>query len=441
MFKIADLGPEELSAGVSPATKNSMTPLWKDASNVVFREGAIRPEPGQAVLFQKQIDEPVLGFGEVERGGRPILYYGTKTKLYRGDRVASPAITDISDIAYNCRLDGTEEHPPTRVSIEAWGEWGVFANGIDELRIHKPSNATAHPPGHANVFGAAYKRPLEHEAAGVAFKPSFLVRARGHMLAFCHHVHASVTTDNEIAEGEQTGWWCDQNNLAKWFPEPGSLAGSIPIRDLGGPIRAAVGMLDGAGVYSENTLVLFQYIGAPLVFGTVRTLAGVGAFGQHSVVAAGRIHYGAGPRGLWRTDGTEFQYIDHPAVRDWFLSRLTRSQRGKVVAWHNTTLGRVVWFFAADGSLTWNAAIGFDYEQDTIHIPGYVRTAATNQEVFPFPITADLDGNIWEQSVVDGSAAAPGSPLTLSAEYSFDGGYGGGGYGVWGYGGEESGVG
>jgi hypothetical protein len=441
MLKLVDLAQGALDAGVSPATTVSSTPIWKSASNVVFSEGAVRPEPGQALLFQKQSTDPVIGFGEIERAGRQILVWGTKSKLFRGDRIAASPVTDISGAAYTGITDATDEEPATRWSIQPWGEWAVFANGKDELQIFKPSNSTALTPGHASMFAGAYKRPLEHEAAGVVFRPYFVARVRSFMLAACHHKMASSASDNEIADGEQTVWWCDSNNIADWFPTSNNLAGSLPIRDLGGPIKAFHPFQDGAAAYSENNLVIIQYLGAPLVFGAVRTLAGVGAFGPHSVVQVGQVHYGAGNQGLWRTNGNEVDHFDAVFVRDWFLSKLTRSQRSKVVAWSDLKNSRVVWFFPGEGSLIHNKAIAFNYETGSFHIPGYVRTAASLQEVFNYPITAGLDGSIWEQSSGDAAGASPGNPLALIADYTITTGYGGGGYGTFGYGGTGSGVG
>jgi hypothetical protein len=419
MRQFLDLGANEITQGVAPALENSAVPLWQTAENAVFRDQAIRPEPGQLILFQKLLAAPVLGMGQTERAGRPVLFWGTAGKLFRGDRLASPAVVDVSDATYTARVNADNEHPATRWSIVSWGEWAVAANGVDELRAFKPTNSTFHTLGHANLFGGGYKPPAVFTAAGKAFRPHFLVRARGFILAFNHHIHASVSADNEIGEGEQSVWW-------------------PALRDAPGPIAAAHGMLDGAAAYCANTVILVQHLGAPLWFGTVRTLQGVGAFGQDAVVPVGRVHYGAGPKGLWRTDGTEFEYVDHPLVRDWFLTRLNLDQASKIVAWSDPQLGRVVWFFPTTTN-DLDSAIAYDYEQKRVHIPKYIRTAASQQEVFSYPVVADADGNIWRQSFLGSVSAAPGDPISLPATYQIDFGYGGGGYGVGGYGGRMTG--
>jgi hypothetical protein len=260
------------------------------------------------------------------------------------------------------------------------------------------------------------------------------------MLAFAHHVHASSSTDNEIADGENYFWFCDQNNIFDWFPLRTNAAGGQPIKDCPSPIVSAHPMLDGAAAYTKTTQHLIQFIGDPLWFSTVRTQYGIGALGHHAVVPVGRVHYGAGPQGIWRSDGSQYQYIDHPVVKDWMYGRLTDNQASKTVAWHDPSLERVVWFFCADGSTQWNAAIAFDYNQGTVHIPGYVRSAASIQEAFGYGITGSSTGEVYRQSFLSAVGSPdPGSPLTLFPEAELAAGYGEGGYGGLVYGGLWSG--
>jgi hypothetical protein len=123
-------------------------------------------------------------------------------------------------------------------------------------------------------------------------------------------------------------------------------------------------------------------------------------------------------------------------------ARLNKLQASKTVAWHDPSQERVIWFFCADDSLTWNAAIAFDYAQGTFHIPGYVRSAASIMEAFDYGITGSMTGEVYRQSFLGGAGpAAEGKPVQLAAQYIGTIGYGLGGYGMFGYGGKKSGVG
>lgn len=446
MRTLVRIGQEQILSGIQPATRHDANDLWIEGSNVIFREGGMRPEPGQLLLAPKLVSDPIIGFGESERGGHPMLYWGTRTKLYRMNLqlAVGSQIDEVTRTVggnYNGREDQDHLSPATRWSLQSWGEWMIAANGVDELQYHRPVDTDfkniSSPPG-----GVTYNKPAIHTAAGVAFKPHYLVRARGHMLAFTHHVHASATTDNEIADGEQYFWWCDQNNIFDWLAIRANAAGSQIIRDAPSVILSAHPMLDGAAAYTLTTQHLIQYLGDPLWFGVVRTQYGIGALGHHAVVPVGRVHYGAGPQGLWRSDGSQYQYIDHPVVRDWMYRRLHTHQASKTVAWHDPSQERVIWFFCADGSLTWNAAIAFDYVQGTVHIPDYIRSAASIMEAFDFGITGSTTGEVFRQSFLgDIGPADPGKPLTLVATTGLTVGYGEAGYGRLGYGGRWNGVG
>src|SRR5688572_30477453 len=98
MRTLVRFGPAEILTGIQPATRHDANDLWIDGSNVVFREGALRPEPGQLLLFPKISSDPIIGFGESERGGHPILFWGTRTKLYRADlsQALGAQITDVT---------------------------------------------------------------------------------------------------------------------------------------------------------------------------------------------------------------------------------------------------------------------------------------------------------------------------------------------------------
>jgi len=439
-------GPEEILTGIQPAVVHDANALWIDGRNVIFRDGALRPEPGQLLLFSKPEADIIIGFGESERGGRPILYYGTPTKLWRVDLQATPG-TEVDNVsraaggAYTGVINQSGDQLATRWSFQSWGEWMIAANGRDELQYHKPSNADflkiSTPPG-----GVSYFEPTAHVAAGVPFKPHFLVRARGSMLAFTHHLHATPSSENEIPEGEQYVWWCDQNNIFDWLPKRTNAAGSLLLRDAPSPIISAHPMLDGAAAYTLTTQHLIQFIGDPLWFGNVRTQYGIGALGHHAVVPVGRVHFGAGPQGIWRSDGTQFQYIDHPLVRDWMFRRLNKEQSSKTVAWHDPSQERVMWFFPADGSAVINSSIAFDYSRGTVHIPGYVRSAASIMEAFDYGITGSLTGDVYRQSFLGvGSSPTDVVPIPVSATAALNLGYGQGGYGRLGYGGRWSGQG
>lgn len=439
MEKLIRVDSEGVSQGISPAQRNTAIAAWKDAENIIFREKAVRPEPGQSSMFAKLADKPVIGMAQAERGGRPILFWGDRTKLFRGDPYASTPVTDVSDATYSGIAAQTNEKVATRWSMQSWGEWMVAANGIDELRAFKPGNATFHTLGHANIFGAGYQKPAEHVAAGKEFRPHFLVRAKSHILAFSHHIHATASTDNEISEGEQTFWWCDDNRLDIWLPAAGNAAGSSILRDAPSPLMTAKPFLDGAATFTLNTCHLIQYVGSPFWFVPIRTLQGIGAFGEAAVVPVGRQLFGAGPKGLWRCDGAEYQYLDHPKVRDWYLTQLNLEQASQIVAWHDPTHDRVVWFFPAAGAVEPSLAIAYDYTQGTFHRPKYIRSAASIPESFPYPVVGDLEGNIWRQSYADAPTSPTLNPVSFPATYTLTAGYGVGGYGLGGYGGVTEG--
>ena len=420
--RLARLPSELVRSGITPSLENDVPPLWVDGGNVVFRDGGIRPEPGQFKLFDKLQKKPVIGVNEMVRDGNKILYWGSVDKLYKGDRTQTPPTAEVGT-GYTGIQDATESQEATRWSLEPWGRWMFAANGINDLQVDKATGTMV---------------PLEDEVGftfpdGIAdnFAPEIVLKIKSFLMAF---------RQNDGDAGLNTVYWCSDNSPLDWATAADNSAGNIPIRDMPSPIIAALPMGSGAATYSTSSMHLVQFIGSPNWFGVARVLDGIGAFGKHSVVVVGRRHFGMGPRGIFETDGTDFRYIDQPEAHRYIYDDINLVQKSKVVGWHDVDLERVVWFYCSKQSNTWDRAIGFDYRNRVWMFPQYYRSAASQTAVFDFPITADEDGNIYLQSI--GSVPPPpdSAPIQLQDSVGFSGvGFGEGGFGTGGFGGTWNG--
>jgi len=419
--KLVRIDGDVLMSGIVPSLPGAEPPLWVDGKNVVFRERSIRPEPGQFSMLEKIEKSPVVGILETLVGGRPLLYWGTKDKILEYDVSSVTPVVDRSRAGgYNGIQDATDTQPQTRWSFVAWGNWIVASNGIDPVQLFRPGVDTQF-----------------QDLTGVPFSPfkvEIILKVKQYLLAF----NGDDPTDSA---SRFTFWWSDADDIFTWVSDPANTAGSLPIRDLPSPIVSAVPLGEGAGVYSTNTLHIVQFIGTPFIFGAAHIVDGVGAVGKHSVVAVGREHYGFGPRGIFRTDGTQVTYIDQPPIHEYVYGNFNRKHGSKVVAWLDPSLERVVFFFPSTGSNFNDRAVGYDYRNQTWHVPGFSRSAASFSSVFENPITGDVDGNLFQQSV-EGIPLGGPRPLALNATFNLKGtGWGELGWGELGWGGETSGIG
>ncbi|KKN65232.1 hypothetical protein LCGC14_0484080 [marine sediment metagenome] len=94
MARIANVKGEIVTSGLHPATGNSQIPLWKSGSNVVFKDGAVKPGPQQTLIFNKGSGLLGNGIRSIDNQGSPALIWGDKEKLYRG--LSPPTGIDVT---------------------------------------------------------------------------------------------------------------------------------------------------------------------------------------------------------------------------------------------------------------------------------------------------------------------------------------------------------
>ena len=404
---------EEVDSGIYPGVPQTKVPLWIDGSNVVFREGGIKPWPPARLLAQKISAEEVRGMISQSIDGEPTAFWGTASALFMYD--APGAVVDVTGTTTPTGTDGSDTIPATLWSFAPWGRFTLATNGREILQIKLPL------ADFVNV-------------TGMGWDTAEIVKVISNHIMVLNTGNSPTPTDNHIPSMYE---WADADSYTTWTPAADNSAGANQIRELQGGIIAAEALGEGIGVYGKDQLFLISFIGAPFYFGHQHLIDGVGAHSKHAVAPIARVHYGWGPRGIWRTDGVNFEYIDAP-VRDYILADINPNYLSKIFAWHNETLQVVVFFYPSGGSIVCDKGVAFNYAAQHWTIPGFARTAATGGSVFPYPLSADEQGNIWNENVeTEAGGAVVNLPLLLTATAQSTLGYNYGGYNQAGYGGES----
>ncbi len=434
---------EQLDSGLHPSLPHDRVPLWADGLNVTFNEQAVQPFPGQFSIFSKLDSSPVKGMYEVQVEGEKILYWGSCQKLFRyveskgvPEEITGTAV--LTDNLYDGVFAETATQKVTQWSFERWGRWMLATNGVNTPQIYVPPTPVTGAPGE-------YTDLLEQPGAtALPFDTAEIFRAIGpHMLALNLRRNGVKTGDTySIVDDESNGYaWSGFDDVELWTPAASNQAGENIIRDMKTEIVAAVPLGRGIGVYGRAGLWLIDFVGAPFFFGHQHLLSGIGALSKHSVVPVGRMHYGMGQFGIFRTDGLQFEYIDQPAVHDFIyeLNKLNRNQLSHVSHLHDPLTSTIIWFYPAeDDSVENTNAIAYNYKNKTWSIPNFIRTASAEGSVFNRPLSADKFGNIYVQGVEGTAPSGAIAPLLLEAEADLALGWGEGGWGELGWGGELS---
>lgn len=327
--------------------------------------------PGWASFFTNIDANPVRGMAQQRKSNSTQhLYWGDRYRIFTWDAVN----VSIVGSAYHGELNGTINTPATTWSMEVWGDWVVATNGVDKPQIYT-----------GTAFADIPNAPATAEI--------FLKRSP-YLLAF--------NTSNDPRNVE----WCSDDNLYDWSATSTNTAGSLRLHELDTGIVAAEHLGDFIGVYGNNTMHILNYTGAPFIFGQQMGLKGIGAVSKKAIIPVGRTHYGLSRQGFFTTDGVQFQYIDDPAVREWFKARMNWSQKSKVCGWHDADHTQVIWYYPTTTGEP-EEGLGFDYTRNNWTIYDHGRTSAIGRDIYDYPVAANSVGELFYHGLghdADGSA-------------------------------------
>lgn len=391
-----------LESGVWPAVHELDAPLWVDASNVEFRDGAVLKargwdDPsfesllfddaiglfddapglfdngGPAGTFSSPITGPIRGiFCQLTSNGAQRLFFADQDEI----ALSTGGAAAVVGSGYNGSVDEAAGALATCWSAAKFLDTVFFTNGIDPIQTYAGVSFSA-------LGGSA---PATAE---------IILNFGAYMLAFNTDAGATIVE------------WCAEGDFNQWDHSVAPTAGSLQLVSLDSEIVAAVPLGAGIGVYSRNSMVNLRYIRPPFVFGEQPGPQGIGSISKHGVVPVGSLNYGFGPDGLFRTDGNSYVYIDPPPIRKYLQDHLNFGQKSKVWGWHNISQQRVVWEVPLDANTEPSRGVGFNYVNNSFTFYDRARTAAFPKGVFDYPMLGTTNGYVWaHEQGVNGNGAA-----------------------------------
>lgn len=256
-------------------------------------------------------------------------------------------------------------------SFMSWGNWMAATNGQDLPQIYK-GTAFADLAGFASGTQAGFAK--------------ILINRNPFAIAM------------NLEDYPQDIAWCNADDIENWTPSADNLAGRLTARGLSSEINAACSWGTDVAFFSFDELCSLDFVGAPLVFGITPRVRGIGANGKHAVVSVGQMLYGSGPGGIWRSDGSSYEYIDVGAVRRYIDQRFITTLRQFCHTSHDPANATVWFYFPYDSNIIATGTIyspeqhfsyfgvGYNYKHGTWCQSIEPVSGISNFGVWPFQI-------------------------------------------------------
>lgn len=400
---IASIGGDDFLSGVFPDLPQTQKPLFSDSGNVLFTERGVRAMPGQNTLIQPQVASPVRGLIATRISGTETIFFGYIDSLYKWTE--SGGASSVGS-GYSGILNQTSTQLATFWSMTRWGDWILATNGVDAPVIFKSSSFATLTT--SSTFSTA----------------EIFLTWRDYVLAF--------NTDNVDTEIR----WCHSGDPEDWAVAANKTAGALNARDSDSEIKAAI--VNGGNIFftTGNQLHVVEFLNAPFYFGTRKLLDGIGSLGKHAICSAKGLLYGFSHRGIWRSDGASYEYIDTPAVRRYIFEDINSNQLSKAHCWHDLQDSSVTFYFPAESSSEPDKGLAFNYRDQNWAKITYGRSVAEDSGVFSVALLGSITGAILQQDIegVPGAGVSiqshPITEGTVTLELPFGGGaFGDGAFG------------
>lgn len=357
--------PELVSSGLWPDRHAAQTPLWEVAENVQFAGGKVqRRVPNSLIPTGVVTTGPVTGIGQMQASnGVRWTWFAERASIYRWYGPAAELIGALPNYTENA----TVNLDPTLFDFTVWGNWVLVNSADNGVLRYKP--AVGPTPAE---FLALPNAPQD----AVAF-----FKKRNQLLGVGYGLNRRLVG------------FSDADDIETWAAAPDNLAGELPLEELNTPIRAACHFGPSIAVFGENQMFEVKWVGAPLYYGQNKLLDGIGAIGKFAVYGDGRVVYGIGRNGIWKTDGLQYSYIDEVVLRDYLQNNINWAQAAKACCRKNDVTGCIEFSFPVGASLVNNEGWGYDPRYGGwSRVPPFA--AMDNRVLFDKPVQGQPDGKL-----------------------------------------------
>ncbi|MDI3304652.1 MAG: hypothetical protein QJR04_25220 [Burkholderia multivorans] len=189
--------------------------------------------------------------------------------------------------------------------------------------------------------------------------------------------------------------WSNQNDYTNWTIDETTTAGDLQLHS-NGRVLSGCRMPGLSLIFTDTDVHALNYVGYPYIYGTQRLGTACGIIAPKAFAATQNFCAWMGNLGFFIYNGV---VAPLPCdVAEAVFDNLNRAQQSKVIGGVNSQFNEVWWFFPSSSSTENDSYVFWNFKENHwgLGIGALGRTAWADREVWPNPIGASGDGNLYE---------------------------------------------
>jgi len=196
--------------------------------------------------------------------------------------------------------------------------------------------------------------------------------------------------------------WSSQEAITTYTPTATNTAGTQRIAD-GTRIVAALRGRDAIYIWTDTSLFIMRFVGAPFTFSFQQVATNCGLIGKNAAVEVDGSAYWMSENGFFRYTGR----IESLAclVEDYVYDDINTVPKNHIYAGLNNLFGEVTWFYPGSGAASNNRSVTYNYMDSTAERPVWTtstlaRSTWSDSHIFGKPHGTEYDSSATSDSTV-----------------------------------------
>lgn len=192
--------------------------------------------------------------------------------------------------------------------------------------------------------------------------------------------------------------WSDREANNVWTPATTNEAGDLEL-NTSGSIMKGLRVRGQTLVLTNRDAHVFNYIGAPYVFGQERVGTSCGLAAKEAAVVVDAGAFWMGTNSFYVYNGAAVAELPCD-VSDYVFNGINRAQISKAFGMSNSMFGEIWWFYPSAANTENDRYVVYNYVENTWYIGELDRTAGADRGAFRQPLMAKAsDRKIYEHEV------------------------------------------